>query len=89
MSTVHDPLPEVIYKKLQQALAESRNLKLSNPLQHLQLATLLQAKFLLELCFGCGRASSVSVNRLAVRLFAAMQISDGSTIWSILEDHTD
>ncbi|CAK9093571.1 unnamed protein product [Durusdinium trenchii] len=86
MSTVHDPLPEVIYKKLQQALAESRNLKLSNPLQHLQLATLLQAKFLLELCFGCGRASSVSVNRLAVRLFAAMQISDGSTIWSILEE---
>lgn len=78
-----DSMPEVVYNKLQQVL--DFRVSVSSPLRELERATLLHSKFLLELCFGCGRSLSMP-SRLAVRLFRAMQISDGLTIWNILED---
>lgn len=81
--TAMDSMPEVVYNKLQQVL--DFRVSVSSPLRELERATLLHSKFLLELCFGCGRSLSMP-SRLAVRLFRAMQISDGLTIWNILED---
>lgn len=81
-----DPMPEILYNKLQQVLLDFHvQSTQSNPLKELERATLLHSKFLLELCFGSGRLSSMPT-RLAVRLFSAMQVSDGLTIWSIVEE---
>ena len=84
-----DPMPEILYNKLQQVLldfqVQAMHPTRSSPLKELERATLLHSKFLLELCFGSGRLSSMPT-RLAVRLFSAMQVSDGLTIWSIVEE---
>lgn len=84
-----DPMPEILYNKLQQVLldfqVQAMHPTRSSPLKELERATLLHSKFLLELCFGFGRLSSMPT-RLAVRLFSAMQVSDGLTIWSIVEE---
>lgn len=84
-----DPMPEILYNKLQQVLLDlqlqSMQSTQSSPLKELERATLLHSKFLLELCFGSGTLSTMP-SRLAVRLFSAMQVSDGLTIWSIVEE---
>lgn len=80
---------EMVYEKLQQVLLKLRDGRSgrSSPLKELQIATLLHGKFLLELCFGCGRsASTMPSGRLAIRLFSAMHLSDGLAVWSIVEE---
>ena len=87
MSLQSELQSELIYNKLQSLVDSKKSEKLLSPLQHLHSATLLHAKFLLELCFGRANGSG-AVRRLALGLFGAMQISDGSMVWSILEELT-
>ncbi|CAJ1436345.1 unnamed protein product, partial [Effrenium voratum] len=83
----HDRLPEVVYTKVQHVLSLLRPF---DPLQELQMATLLHARFLLELCFGCSQPGTppipAAVSRMAVRMFSAMHAAGAHTIWGILEE---
>ncbi|OLQ10067.1 hypothetical protein AK812_SmicGene6284 [Symbiodinium microadriaticum] len=80
-------LDEAVYEKMQLALAKPEQL---DPMAELHLATLLHAKFLLELCFGCSNgvapAQPLAVSRLAVRLFGALHAAEPFVIWNVLED---